>query len=331
MEEQNERLNPVNEKELLAHADNAEHHRRLSGQGHCGGSATPSMGLSMYRGGKRKPMLKGNAPDEAHQMGAHLGAHLHQLHGSGFFDSFKRGFESIGSKIKNEFVNPNSVLRHDIAPKVANEFTDPNSVLRGQIIPEGAKYAQMAQPFLDAGVPGLGTAVNTGFKAANYANKGAKMVGLGSESQRAKVMLGENKAGRSRNNGPALLSGNVNGNVSGSGLFDFASANYRKKHGGAMTPEQLKAKVSEMAKHPIKRLSRSKMTLTGSGVGAGMLEEPMPMPGTNLNLSGGSDTGAYEGQGRGRSARASIVKRVMAEKGMKMIEASKYVKAHNLY
>ena len=34
---------------------------------------------------------------------------------------------------------------------------------------------------------------------------------------------------------------------------------------------------------------------------------------------------------RGRGARAMIVKKVMAEKGLSMIEASKYVKAHGLY
>lgn len=39
-------------------------------------------------------------------------------------------------------------------------------------------------------------------------------------------------------------------------------------------------------------------------------------------VSGGAD---------GRKARAEIVKKVMAEKGLKMIEASKYVKEHNLY
>jgi hypothetical protein len=33
----------------------------------------------------------------------------------------------------------------------------------------------------------------------------------------------------------------------------------------------------------------------------------------------------------GRAKRAEIVKRVMREKGLKMIEASKYVKAHGLY
>jgi coproporphyrinogen III oxidase-like Fe-S oxidoreductase len=33
----------------------------------------------------------------------------------------------------------------------------------------------------------------------------------------------------------------------------------------------------------------------------------------------------------GRRKRAEVVRRVMAEKGMKMIEASKYVKEHGLY
>lgn len=63
---------------------------------------------------------------------------------------------------------------------------------------------------------------------------------------------------------------------------------------------------------------------------------------------GGALTGRYEGEGRvgagrmgaghvgagkvdGRKARAEIVKKVMAEKGMKLVEASKYVKEHGLY
>lgn len=61
--------------------------------------------------------------------------------------------------------------------------------------------------------------------------------------------------------------------------------------------------------------------------------------------NGRGKTGAYEGKGMvggkkrrapagasdGRRKRADIVKKVMAEKGMKMIEASKYVKEHGLY
>ena len=50
------------------------------------------------------------------------------------------------------------------------------------------------------------------------------------------------------------------------------------------------------------------------------------------NLSGMTDKRAdMAGCGDGRKKRAEIVKKVMKEKGMKMIEASKYVKEHNLY
>ena len=44
-----------------------------------------------------------------------------------------------------------------------------------------------------------------------------------------------------------------------------------------------------------------------------------------------ADKEYYGGSSDGRKARADIVKKVMAEKGLKMIEASKYVKEHNLY
>ena len=432
MEEQEERENPINPKGLLS--NRRENAQRLSGQG-----ATPSMGLSKYRGGAVR-----KKPSEAYEMGKHLGVHLHQLHGGafhrdfcegmsggGFFDSIKNAFDpsknGVGNAfntVKNEFVNPNSVLRHDVAPKVANEFTDPNSVLRGQVIPIGAQVAQYSQPFVDMAVPGLGTAINTGFKAANYANKGAKMLGYGGErivggkpptagtlkkeaealaymeglmktgitangaieqhyrvfrtiakgrlaqllankghavdyadgrfnwrqkkdrddeddepdddahlllnfskkarvsdkegsgrgeSQRAQTMLGQMKKGRARNNGVPLLSGGM-----------FGLPKYSAKEQAIMNKTRNRVRGSGVK--PNKSLL-SKMF--GRGIGAGMLEEPMPITGTNLSLSGSGQTGAYEGQGR--SKRAEIVKRVMAEKGLKMIEASKYVKEHGLY
>jgi hypothetical protein len=57
---------------------------------------------------------------------------------------------------------------------------------------------------------------------------------------------------------------------------------------------------------------------------------------------GGIRTGRYEGKGElmihhggakpdGRKVRAAIVKKVMADKGLSMVEASKYVKEHDLY
>lgn len=55
---------------------------------------------------------------------------------------------------------------------------------------------------------------------------------------------------------------------------------------------------------------------TGAGTGAG---------------TGGRRRRAPAGPSDGRRKRAEVVKKVMAEKGLSMIDASKYVKAHNLY
>jgi hypothetical protein len=46
---------------------------------------------------------------------------------------------------------------------------------------------------------------------------------------------------------------------------------------------------------------------------------------------GGKKKRASAQPGSGRSRRAEVVKKVMREKGLKMIEASKYVKQHGLY
>lgn len=106
MEEQNERENPVNPKELLHNRN--EDNRRLHGAG-----ATPSMGLSEYRGGGTKMgqvrktarlayMPKTTATmggrtrkmSEPHMMGHHLGAHLMDLHGGAFHGDFLKGMEA---------------------------------------------------------------------------------------------------------------------------------------------------------------------------------------------------------------------------------------------
>jgi hypothetical protein len=97
-------------------------------------------------------------------------------------------------------------------------------------------------------------------------------------------------------------------------------------------------------------------------VGRSRNKSDVPLLSGNINgnrggnlMEGGSNTGAYEGHGlhefvekakaqraerqmkqkrvvgAGVSARASLVKKVMAEQGLNMIQASKYVKEHNLY
>ena len=261
--------------------------------------AHPKKGYGTKKGQMRLSARRAYEPaSEAEAMGHHLSKHIMDLHGGGFHNEFlhgmsggswydfldpnKNGVGNAFNTVKNEFVNPSSVLRHDIAPKVANEFTDPNSILRGKVIPIGAQVAQYASPFIDAALPGLGTAINTGFKAANYANKGAKMAGFGSEASRAKTMLGMNKAGRARNNGVPLLSGNVDGVRGGANTGAYEGHGHNNLMEGGMLGSE----------------------------GHGMRKKRMV--------------------GAGVSARASLVKKVMADQGLNMIQASKYVKEHNL-
>lgn len=98
MEEQGERTNPINPKKVLA-----------------GSGATPSMGLSQFRGGKHtlmdhiKEPMKGFGKkkemekemesesecdsDEAEGAGRMLGQTLHKLHGGRYLSAFRRGME----------------------------------------------------------------------------------------------------------------------------------------------------------------------------------------------------------------------------------------------
>jgi hypothetical protein len=91
MEEEAMRMNPVNPKKLLP----AE--RKGAGRMVGGAGATPSMGLSQFRGGRTRKMPKlkvdthPHESDEAKEMGKHLGAHLLSLHGSGFHERFLEG------------------------------------------------------------------------------------------------------------------------------------------------------------------------------------------------------------------------------------------------
>ncbi len=68
---------------------------------------------------------------------------------------------------------------------------------------------------------------------------------------------------------------------------------------------------------------------TGAGTGAGL--QSGRYEGEGHCEGGGTGAGTGAGKIDGRKARAAIVKKVMAEKGLKMVDASKYVKEHGLY
>ena len=122
MEEQRERENPV--QPLHRGTRRGRTSLVADAPEYVGGGATPSMGLSQFRGGRvRKTKERSPSPSEdltggaivgagtkkgqvrktarkayegdAVGMGKALGDHIHSLHGKGFFDDFKKGFMSV--------------------------------------------------------------------------------------------------------------------------------------------------------------------------------------------------------------------------------------------
>ena len=113
--------------------------------------------------------------------------------------------------------------------------------------------------------------------------------------------------------------------------------------GAKMTAAEKKAMKSVLEKHeggrrdpvPYGRPQRPVMELM-DGIGYAPL--PKPPKGKTAEefaamakMMGKGKVKRVVGAGDGRRKRAEVVRKVMAEKGMKMIEASKYVKEHGLY
>jgi len=116
------------------------------------------------------------------------------------------------------------------------------------------------------------------------------------------------------------------------------ASKYVKEHGlykGGGT--RSKSKPSKKEKNPYGRTHTSELSLgMTKKVRKPAQAPPADQPDVGLALDlppppKGKGRRAPAGPSDGRRARAAIVKRVMGEKGCSMIEASKYVKEHNLY
>ena len=76
LEEQGERMNPVNPKKEIG--------------AWTGAGATPSMGLSQFRGGKAKK-AESESDDECECAGKMLAEHIEKMHGGAYMEKFMRG------------------------------------------------------------------------------------------------------------------------------------------------------------------------------------------------------------------------------------------------
>ena len=263
--------------DMRAMEEQMERHNPVSGRG-----ATPSMGLSQFRGGAHMEGCGDSESDEemegdemvgggdlsrmvgsgrkkkgmseATQMGLHLGKHLHSLHGAGFFDDFKKGFMSV--------VGPVASVAKGVLPMMGP---------KGQMASAAMGALGLGKPRRGRGVLKITHGGATNSDTGAYDGKGRErddrmMLGMG--------MMGED----------------------GHGM----------RQGGGFLSDLGIPVVSQLA--GMVGLGRE-----GCGTGAGRKKR------------------APAGPSDGRRKRAEVVKKVMAEKGMKMIEASKYVKAHGLY
>ena len=119
------------------------------------------------------------------------------------------------------------------------------------------------------------------------------------------------------------------------GSFDFNKI--KDWVGLAKPPKEMKQLLSQvqMSRMPKKNAEKVVEKAQMQGIVGGKKGKMHMMPDMEnskhkgMGKSGGA--GYSGGAVDGRKKRAEIVKKVMKEKGMKMIEASKYVKANNLY
>lgn len=189
-------------------------------------------GCGTRKGQTRKTARKAYEPSEAHEMGRSLGQHLQSLHGKGFFDDFKQGFNAVVSPI--------------------------------------ASIAKTALPVL---APGYGT----------LASAGLDMLGYGRGDLGDDDLEGGMRTGRYEGKGELTI-----------------------HHGGGFLSDLI-----------------SNVPLVGGPASA--------ITGMFGLGKHGKKTRKPAGPSDGRRRRAAIVKKVMAEQGLSMIDASKYVKAHGLY
>ena len=373
-----------------------------------GGGATPSMGLSQYRGGGDDSSVSDGSSDSddemkggslmlgqdghgqravgagrrklgeaghgrrkpAHEMGLLLSRLMHEKHGSGFWDDFKSGFNSV--------VAPVAGIAKGLLPMLGPEGMAASGVigalgyghhhesdLEGSGMITSALIAvlkEMIEHLARKGIKHVSNkAVNAIKSASKYVKSGVSsalgrkknimsseepaegaMYGHGDHMEGAGFMdilkslgpiaqkiapiakavapavgnlVGHPNAGQTTANVLGALGfgkgrrGRRGGNISKSGAYE--GGHHEPAHGEDENGEQLEGKgfLGD---------------ILGFIPGVGSLAKA-------IGLGKGKRKRAAAGPNDGRRKRAEIVKKVMREKGMKMIEASKYVKAHGLY
>lgn len=329
LEEQKERENP------------------LSGSG-----ATPSMGLSQVRGGKK---MMSNASAQGKMLMEHLGS----LHGSGYAKQFHEGMKGAGffsnlghglsdvagmfglGKCDSDEKGGLHTGRYEGEGKMSGGFLGMMALalpLISKLLGAG-KMSQEAHDQMKKMIEDHEKKHHSGKMSGGFLGMMAlalplisKLLGAGHMTKGAadqlKKML---KKGEMEGSGRAVGAGHCGGYK----RSDFGKAFSREEEANMVfEPED----AASMARGPKKSMAmrlqpvRDQVNLSGMGTGAGRFSDLGHKVSDIAGMFGlGKKQKRVVGAGDGRRKRAEVVRKVMAEKGMKMIEASKYVKEHGLY
>jgi len=299
----------------------------------CGGRAVPSAGLSQFRGGSNGRMVgagKGSDSDSS----------SYDSESSEEYEGGARGPEILArEKAERPAIRAGLSAQHSAEAKEMGQHLGKHLIaVRG-----GGFFDLFTKGIVEAGQEGQSVAQQTGEPSANAPPPPSGVMTTttppaeakgGALFHRKKDMVGEMKEAHEEHTGRRF--GRTRKGA-GSKIEDLVKkAINQRREDSAVKPAVIRNEF------PLKKLK------TGLGSFAderkakakAIRDKQATHPEANAkNLAfsneyrtkhGGFLSGQYEGMG-GRSTRAAIVKKVMAEKGMKLIEASKYVKAHGLY
>jgi hypothetical protein len=326
----------------------------LHGAGFMNYLPSPIFGVSL------ETFLKQNVPGVAHSIGLgsqhhpaqHQGKMLAEFMRTKYGDEHGRHFlhGALHGGAWWDFLDPNkNGVRKwfsDTASKVKNEFVNPQSVLRAKIVPGFQKVAKFAAPIIDAVVPGQGAVVSGIGDIAQGVNKGAEMLQNAIGAFQGKGLRSQAAASRARAN---MTNPYVNPTMPGSGRPRKGSGQPNgvserlgsPSNGGdptgavdvgrAANPGLMFARntVGMGRVHPTAH-ARHRVRAAPEGVyfegGYGGINHNNPT-GT-LNTGAGKKTRAKAGANDARKKRGAEVSRLMREKGMTLGQASKHIKEH---
>ena len=291
MEEQMERANPV--QPLKKGTRKGRTSLVQSGGEYVGGGATPSMGVSQVRGGRKKAECRSASPSEdglsgggiigagkkgrkhtAGQMGEALSAHIHQLHGAGFWDDFKKGFMSVARPVAG------------IA-----------SMMPGTV----GKVGKVA-----ASVMGGGNVSGPGYEAVSGGLRTGRFEGKGRMEDFVEVAV-------------SLLAAGHSTTATKQRLMDEHKANKR----------EAERAVAE-AIHKERTVAETLTSMPKSGRGKLLIQHLPHGEGEEMVVGSGKKAKKAVGANDKRRVRGQLVSKLMKQHGMTLAEASRHIKEHNL-